>query len=784
VTNGRTWKAARVGAAMMLVVILTVPHVPTVSTFPYEPHLHSYLRTVDTWMDPGGGGEDLRFRVNTDGTRLLMVGYGSPGEVRVTDLDTSNATVLEPPAPGFRTKGCDWNTEEDQVVVWGDVDGDPLIFIHDLPSGEVDGSVPWLDLVDLASVTEVSFLADDVIVSVAGRDDNGTSRLMFIETQSVNVRADHEWEGNHTIVEVEDEGGEIVILDTGEGISVLGSSDWSTFRRYPGVLDGGPVSWHVPTAHPWGVADAEGNVASSRDVPMQPQDRIKVGEGPVTGFSWTMGRSFDFLAAMDAPSGGSTLAAWEIFPEIPPGANATRLCTLDVDGHVTMMSPDPRGWGRVLVAREDGSLVSVALVVRPRPFEMDIGDPDIPDGRGLEHYISWFPGGESWEPRFYFNNRGSLIGLMGFGSRNDVRVVDRNFETVAKLGLPGLPTLARGMEWSKSDSWLLVWGHEGSQDNPKLVLRAYDAPYFNKSITFNVRYVMDEVHDVFSLEFLEGDEVLVMSCLDKKREQKVISINVTTGEVISRVKFDEEMLIGIESNGPNLVGIGETGSFWKMSSPEWRPSRVFGDADQSMWAWDINVTSGWCFVGFGYNATVWKGVPRQEAVRWDVQPNDPVDLVWSNGRDGDMVLGMRRWAIGSSIQLWRQGPCDEDDWRCRDGFSLMTELNSSLDLVQLEADPAYPGMILAGFGDGTLVLYHLNLTPYPPPPDDLTDLDTGPIYPIKTNDGTDDGNGNGNLPWGSTNDWVFPVLLILAILGLVLLLVLMRRSSGRDDKED
>ena len=99
----------------------------------------------------------------------------------------------------------------------------------------------------------------------------------------------------------------------------------------------------------------------------------------------------------------------------------------------------------------------------------------------------------------------------------------------------------------------------------------------------------------------------------------------------------------------------------------------------------------------------------------------------------------------------------------------------------MEADPAFPGIILASFDDGTIALYHFNLTPYPPPPEELSGLNIGPIYPINTDDGT--GNGDGDLPWGSSIDWLFPILLVVMIGSLLALLVLLRVRAGREEED-
>ncbi|MCK5254144.1 MAG: hypothetical protein KAQ96_14395, partial [Thermoplasmata archaeon] len=472
--------------AMVLAMLLFIPSLPVVSTFPYDPYIHSRMNIVDTWRDPGEGGEDLSFRVSTDGTSLLLLGYGAPGEVRVTDLDTGNATVLEPPGPDFKVTGCDWSMAEDQIVVWGEATEGPLIVVYDVPSYLPNSTVRWPGLVDLVQVTEVSYLADDIIMSVAGRDAYGTSRLMFLEVESNSVRRDHVWEGNHTIIEVETDGAELVILDTGNSITVQKSSDWSTFIRHPNALKNGPVSWHCPLGHQWGVGDAEGTVVLSQGFPYPPQSNITVSSGSVTGFTWTFARSLNFVVASDLPGGGSRLAGWELFSESTRSIQPSEMCFLEIEGHVTMMLPDPRGWSRVIVALDDGTLMSVQFDIRPTPIEMKRGTSDMPDGRGLELFLTWFPGGTSPEPRFYLNHQGSLIVLRGFGAKDDLRVVDRTFKTVADLYVPWKPDRFGGLEWSNNDGWLLVWGYQGSEDDPELVLKAYDTPNFTKSTTFDV----------------------------------------------------------------------------------------------------------------------------------------------------------------------------------------------------------------------------------------------------------------------------------------------------------
>ena len=233
-------------ASAVVAVFLLLGTIPVAYGFPYDPYQHSFLLEVDTWRDPGGEGADLTLRIDPDGDRLLLLGYGAPGEVRITDLDTGNPSVLESPGPGFNITGCDWSMSGDQVVVWGDEGGEPRILVYDVGTASENGSVPWLDLVGLEEVTEVTYLADDVMVAVAGRDTLGTSRLVLIETNVPSIRWNHEWGANRTIIAMENNGMEVMVLDSGKNLTFLGGHDWNQFTNHSGAFLGGPSAWSMP----------------------------------------------------------------------------------------------------------------------------------------------------------------------------------------------------------------------------------------------------------------------------------------------------------------------------------------------------------------------------------------------------------------------------------------------------------------------------------------------------------------------------------------------------------
>jgi hypothetical protein len=105
-------------------------------------------------------------------------------------------------------------------------------------------------------------------------------------------------------------------------------------------------------------------------------------------------------------------------------------------------------------------------------------------------------------------------------------------------------------------------------------------------------------------------------------------------------------------------------------------------------------------------------------------------------------------------------------------------LNTSKTVSMVARDPAYPGLVAAGFTDGTFGLYHLNLTTYPPPPEEIGGEDIGPIDDVNGN-----GNGNGEIPWGSAAADYFVIVLFVALAFLSSAYLWLRSRGPGSDEE-
>jgi hypothetical protein len=256
----------------------------------------------------------------------------------------------------------------------------------------------------------------------------------------------------------------------------------------------------------------------------------------------------------------------------------------------------------------------------------------------------------------------------------------------------------------------------------------------------------------------------------------VMLIDLSTGEVLSVNPLSEKGWFQMAWDGDDIVVTSDEGGIWTLSPPYkgFFQSRTWPDVP--MTTLSANGSSGWCHIDLWRNVTVMNGTPREEVLAFDMTPGWPVSAAWT-GVPGDLVLGSMRYHGGSTLQLWRLGGGEDDGWRSVGGAWMVTGLNSSRIVKQVEADPAFPGLVAVLFEDGTLALYHLNLTPYPAAPEELGGLPIDPYIPPP-----DDVNGTDGLPWGSEWDWVFPVALatVLVVVMAVAVVLRARRGSGED----
>jgi WD40 repeat protein len=771
--NGsRPWGKRLLGVTLtaLVALMLVVPPASHAWIYPYDPLEEAYMKEVESWAHPDGEGADLRINFSRDHSMLLLVGYGAPGEVRVMDRNMTTLAVLEPPHEGFMAKDASWAMDDSSVMIWGRAPSDinDTMAMYDVPSFVQNTTSPWIALVDLPQIDSVGYHAYNVIMSVAGRDAHGTSRLLFIEVEPARIHRNIEHPGNHTIVTVGDDGGMVIIADSGGNIDIITGGDWTVNERFEGALEGGATAWYIPRGGPWGLGGARGRVVVQSGFLQDPTPALTIGPGPIQGFTWTMGRDLDFIAAIPRSGGGSRLVAWQVADELHTNGTAGPICHLDTTAGVTMMEPEPGGRGRVLVAFDDGTLGAFRLVIRPRPTGIWPGDPDEPDGKGLESFRKWrHESGEGDFLNIAFNHQGTLILLRGYAGVFDARVVNRTMETVTVLDPPFNEGPPAGAAWSMTDRYLVAWGEPDSVDGPLTMV--YDVPSFKKSKELDLGWIGDHIHVITSMEFLSGDDILAVggSVAD---ENAILVFDLEKKKVLAEHRFrGGEPVVDLHLDGEDLLAITFDGVMRTLSPPDWRIDRTGISIHGTLSSSDAHGDSGWLAIGEYQNLSIFTGDPREPIVEIQGDEGTMYAVAWTLV-DGDLVFAVERPHGGTSIQLWQTR-----DRPGLEGVQAISQINTTKTVVDLAADPAHPGLFAAGFVDGTFALYSLNLTPYPPPPEELAGEDIGPI------NGT--GNqGNGEVEPQTLADFAYIIGIVVVIALLLVLLVWLKR--GEDEEEE
>ena len=171
--------------------------------------------------------------------------------------------------------------------------------------------------------------------------------------------------------------------------------------------------------------------------------------------------------------------------------------------------------------------------------------------------------------------------------------------------------------------------------------------------------------------------------------------------------------------------------------------------------------------------SIFTGTPRESIFEIRDDPRAMFAIAWTLV-DGDFLFAFERESGGTTIQLWQT-----QDRPGLPGVQVITQLNITKICFQLAGDPANPGLVAASFDDGTFALYYLNLTPYPPPPEELAGEDVGPI----NGNGT---QGNGEIEPQTLADFAYLIGIVVALVILLALLIWLKREEdeGEEDEEE
>jgi len=325
-------------------------------------HFDSSFAETGSWRDPGGAGSDLRVDPSPDGSRLLLIGYGAPNELRVTDRSLKTLSVLEPPGTPFAAKGAVWSETARYIIAWGRVSGASMdaIAVYNGTTYAPAGSAVPRESVPLTAVDCARFVAGDRILALAGDAPNGTSTVVFLEIDPFALLRSNPVEGGATVLAIESDGSELLLFDDAGYLSVYSTRDWAPARRYHD-LGGTPTGWCIEPLYMWLAGDSTGRVTIWVGNPEWAQWNITVASRPVQAICW--GRDSEgMLVGLPAEEGGSLIQAWGVgFGGSLPGEVVAEARTNQT---VVMMVLDHATKGGILAAFDDGTLRSYRLDVK------------------------------------------------------------------------------------------------------------------------------------------------------------------------------------------------------------------------------------------------------------------------------------------------------------------------------------------------------------------------------------------------------------------------------------
>ncbi len=317
------------------------------------------LEEVDHWKDPSGNGADLRIDISHDMDRLLLVGYGGPDEIRVVDRDIETIATLVPPGTDPTVKGARWSQSGTWIVAWGRSEGNDTDFLTAW-NGTTYGPADNLfenDTTPLVEIGSAVFMASDDILFIGGRDVDGTSKVLLVETSTMNVHMNYTWENDATITYLGTDGLSLLCIDETGVLTSIGGTDWMEIVRFEEGSSREPSSQAIssPGRNPWAIGYEDGSVYFWRGYPIVASGDADLGSGPVQGVAWAFYDIGDYyMVALPGEGQGSQLS---VLYHANDTATAVPVSdTIDTGSVVTMLMMDTKAPGNVWAAFADGSL--------------------------------------------------------------------------------------------------------------------------------------------------------------------------------------------------------------------------------------------------------------------------------------------------------------------------------------------------------------------------------------------------------------------------------------------
>ncbi len=322
------------------------------------------IEREEAWPGEGWAGGEYTVELSHDGSKVMLVGYGGPDEVRVLDREFGLVGTWEPPGENMSVEGASWATSDDMISVWGS-NGSGPDFLSIL-------SVPGFDPLPVPNMTYNNTLVDftyarlavdGIILVVGGRCQHDSSRLQVVEVGTDHLINDLGWKENATIVDIEADGIYFVVVDERGSVTSIETRQWNEDLRWEG--SGGP-----PTAESigdfagdriWIVGYTSGGVRVFGHSPIGLVGEADTGSGPVLGIASLFPDPRYYAVAVPDEDGGTGISGW-----IHNDTWGEKLWsnTVEEEARALSMHADPMVPGRFLAAFDDGSIATYSTTIQ------------------------------------------------------------------------------------------------------------------------------------------------------------------------------------------------------------------------------------------------------------------------------------------------------------------------------------------------------------------------------------------------------------------------------------
>jgi len=359
----KRWVAFLRWVVVLAVVLIVVMPAPVMAWLRYDVKIEE----VGPSLGPGEDSSGLAFESHPQGTHYLITGYGHAGEFRVLDEDLGTVAVIEPPEDGYVIRGCAFSDWGVRVLVWGRATGDAndTVLLYDVDEGAYESDDLTNGTFPLVTIDQARPFASELVIMLAGRDGNGTSRVVFIEAMTGIVLNQVDVPGNRTVTHADQNGNHVPVLNAKGGLMVFETFNWSLTERIQ-ALTSDPTVHEMHDGRFWTLATEDGTVIVEQHYGNGWTFRGDVGEGPVEGalYNERPGGGIFVVVAMPADGGGSTLEAWWTKSE-----GWQRFHTTSTEKAISFIHHVPGEWDMFLIGYEDGSVIQYSIDIQEVPPE-------------------------------------------------------------------------------------------------------------------------------------------------------------------------------------------------------------------------------------------------------------------------------------------------------------------------------------------------------------------------------------------------------------------------------